>query len=43
MVRLADPLPDSRIALLPGQDHIAILFAPELVAREVLAFVRAAG
>ncbi len=32
-------LPDSRIALLPGQEHVAMYTAPRLFAREVLAFL----
>jgi pimeloyl-ACP methyl ester carboxylesterase len=38
--RLVDEaLPDSRIVVLPGQQHIAMDTAPELFTREVLAFL----
>lgn len=38
--RLIDgTLPNSRIAVMPGEQHIAIDTAPELFAREVLAFL----
>jgi pimeloyl-ACP methyl ester carboxylesterase len=33
-------LPDSRLVILPGQQHIAINTAPDLFAREVLTFLR---
>ena len=36
---LAAVLPNSRTVVLPGQQHIAIDTAPELFAREVLAFL----
>ncbi len=36
---LCDALPDSRIAVLPGQKHVAIQDAPDLFSREVLAFL----
>jgi pimeloyl-ACP methyl ester carboxylesterase len=32
-------LPNSRIAVMPGQRHIAMTTAPDLFAREVLAFL----
>jgi pimeloyl-ACP methyl ester carboxylesterase len=32
-------LPDSRVAVLEGQGHIAIMTAPELVADEVARFL----
>jgi pimeloyl-ACP methyl ester carboxylesterase len=35
---VAEALPDSRIAILEGQGHIADILAPELVARQLLAF-----
>jgi pimeloyl-ACP methyl ester carboxylesterase len=38
MVR--DALPDAHVAILEGQEHIADLLAPELVAAELLAFFR---
>jgi pimeloyl-ACP methyl ester carboxylesterase len=38
--RFAAMLPDARIAVLEGQEHTADLFAPELVARELVAFLR---
>lgn len=37
--RLAEVLPDSRVALLPGQGHVAMTTAPELFLREVLSFL----
>ncbi len=33
-------IPDCRMAELPGQGHLAIRFAPDLVAREVLRFLQ---
>jgi pimeloyl-ACP methyl ester carboxylesterase len=36
---IAAALPDSRIVALPGQEHMAQLTAPELVARELIRFV----
>lgn len=36
-------LPNSRIVVLPGQQHLAMYTAPALLAREVLAFLREAG
>lgn len=36
-------LPDSRIAVLPGQQHIAHYTAPELFARELIAFLTEPG
>ncbi len=33
-------IPDCRVVELPGQGHLAIRFAPELVAREVLNFLQ---
>jgi pimeloyl-ACP methyl ester carboxylesterase len=38
MVR--DALPDARVAILEGQEHIADVLAPELVAEHLLAFFR---
>jgi len=40
---VAAALPDSRTVVLPGQQHIAMDTAPELFAREVLAFLSAAN
>jgi hypothetical protein len=40
---LDNVLPNSRVALLPGQQHIAINTALELIAREVLAFLGLSG
>jgi pimeloyl-ACP methyl ester carboxylesterase len=37
---VASALPDARIALLDGQQHIADVLVPELVAERVLAFLR---
>ena len=37
---IAGVLPDSRIAILPGQDHMATLAAPDMVAREIITFLR---
>jgi hypothetical protein len=34
-------LPDRRVAVLEGEDHLAILTAPELVADEVVRFLSA--
>jgi pimeloyl-ACP methyl ester carboxylesterase len=34
-------IPDCRVVELPGQGHLAIRFAPELVVREVLKFLQA--
>lgn len=39
--RIAKALPNSQIATLPGQQHIAIYTAPELFLREVLGFLSA--
>ena len=36
---LARALPDARVRVLPGQQHIAMDTAPELFAREVTAFL----
>jgi pimeloyl-ACP methyl ester carboxylesterase len=36
---LHDALPNSRIAVLPGQQHIAHYTAPELFAAEVVRFL----
>jgi pimeloyl-ACP methyl ester carboxylesterase len=36
-------LPNSRIAAMPGQQHFAMVTAPDLFLREVLAFLRAAA
>lgn len=36
-----DAMPDARIAVLEGQEHIADLLAPEIVAEQLLAFLRA--
>jgi len=36
---VAVALPDSRILILPGQQHIAMYTAPELFAREVVNFL----
>lgn len=38
---VAAAIPDARIALLPGQGHMAHVTAPELVAQEVRRFLRA--
>jgi pimeloyl-ACP methyl ester carboxylesterase len=37
--RLHATLPDSRVVILPGQQHMAISTAPDLFARETLAFL----
>jgi pimeloyl-ACP methyl ester carboxylesterase len=37
---LQDALPDSRVAVLPGQQHTAMNTAPEMFISEVLAFLR---
>jgi pimeloyl-ACP methyl ester carboxylesterase len=34
-----DAVPSSELVVLPGQQHVAIDTAPELFAREVLAFL----
>ena len=39
---LDDTLPNSKVVVLPGQQHIAIDTAPELFAREVLTFLNEA-
>jgi pimeloyl-ACP methyl ester carboxylesterase len=39
--RLHAALPNSKVVILPGQQHIAITTAPDLFAREVLAFLAA--
>jgi pimeloyl-ACP methyl ester carboxylesterase len=36
---LHDALPNSRVVILPGQQHIAIDTAPDLFAQEVQAFL----
>jgi pimeloyl-ACP methyl ester carboxylesterase len=36
---LRQTLPDSRVVILPGQQHIAMETAPDLLVREVLAFL----
>jgi pimeloyl-ACP methyl ester carboxylesterase len=41
--RVAAVLPDARIAVLVGQAHGADLFAPEVVADALLAFLQQAG
>ena len=38
-----EALPNSKVVVLPGQQHIAIDTAPELFAREVLTFLKEAG
>jgi 3-oxoadipate enol-lactonase len=38
---LAREIPDARTAILPGLGHVATLQAPEAVAREVIAFLKA--
>jgi pimeloyl-ACP methyl ester carboxylesterase len=38
--RIYAALPDSRIAVLPGQQHVAMDTAPELFLQEVMAFAR---
>jgi len=38
---VAAALPDARISTIPGQTHMADVFAPELVAERVLPFVLA--
>lgn len=35
-----DALPDARVAVLEGQEHIADLLAPEIVAEQLVAFLR---
>jgi pimeloyl-ACP methyl ester carboxylesterase len=40
---LAEALPDSRVAILPGQRHIAMDTGPDLFAREVLRFLLEPG
>lgn len=37
--RLDEALPNSRIAVLPGQQHLAMMTAPDLFVRQVLAFL----
>jgi pimeloyl-ACP methyl ester carboxylesterase len=37
---VAAALPDARIAVLEGQGHAADIAAPELVAEQLLAFLR---
>jgi len=39
--RIQAAIPDTQLSVLPGQGHVAILTAPELVAGELLAFLRA--
>ena len=38
---LAAALPSARVSVLPGQGHVAPVTAPELVAREIVAFADA--
>ena len=38
---LAATLPSARVSVLPGQGHVAPVTAPELVAREIVAFATA--
>jgi pimeloyl-ACP methyl ester carboxylesterase len=40
---LAATLPHSQIAILPGQEHLANVTAPDLLAREVVSFVQGAA
>jgi pimeloyl-ACP methyl ester carboxylesterase len=40
---LAATLPCSRIALLPGQDHLANIIAPDLLVREICRFLDVSG
>jgi pimeloyl-ACP methyl ester carboxylesterase len=40
---LHQTLPDSRVAILPGQQHIAMETAPDLLVQEVLAFLLGAA
>jgi pimeloyl-ACP methyl ester carboxylesterase len=37
---LASVMPDTRIVELPGQAHIAHVAAPDLLARELIRFLR---
>lgn len=39
--RIRAALPDARVAVLPGQGHVAIMTAPELVAGEIAGFLTA--
>ena len=39
---VAAALPNSRVAVMPGQQHIAMNTAPELFVKEVLTFLREA-
>ena len=39
--KLMSSIPDCRVVELPGQGHLAIRFAPELVVREILKFLLA--
>jgi pimeloyl-ACP methyl ester carboxylesterase len=41
LVKVQAALPDTRLVVLPGQTHVAIDTAPDLFAREVLAFLGA--
>ena len=36
---IAEALPNARVAILPGQQHIAVYTAPDLVVREVAQFI----
>jgi pimeloyl-ACP methyl ester carboxylesterase len=36
---VADALPDARVVLLPGQQHVATYTAPELFVQEVVRFL----
>jgi pimeloyl-ACP methyl ester carboxylesterase len=38
---VAASLPDARIAVMPGQQHVAMYTAPELFVREIVAFMEA--
>jgi hypothetical protein len=40
---LSATLPNCRVAVLPGQQHIAMDTAPELFIREVMAFLNEPG
>jgi pimeloyl-ACP methyl ester carboxylesterase len=41
--KVANALPDARIVVLKGQEHVADVLAPELFAEHVLSFLRDGG